>query len=44
MNLSPEHDDCVDVAAAIRRPVKQVWAAALAAAQALTEDDDGVGR
>ena len=44
MNVSPEHDDCVAVAAAIRRPVKQVWAAAFAAAQAFTPGDDGVGR
>ena len=32
--LAPEHDDCARVAAALGRPVKSVWAAALAAAEA----------
>lgn len=44
VNVAPEHDDCMEVAAATGRPVKQVWAAALAAAQAFTEADDGLGR
>jgi pyridinium-3,5-bisthiocarboxylic acid mononucleotide nickel chelatase len=44
VNVAPEHDDCVEVAAATGRPVKQVWAAALAASQAFTEADDGVDR
>ena len=44
VNVSPEHDDCAEIAAATRRPVKQVWAAALAAAQVFTEGDDGVTR
>ncbi len=35
MNVAPEHDDCARVAAATGRPVKQVWAEALAAAQEL---------
>ena len=42
VNVAPEHDDCMQVAAATGRPVKQVWAAALAAGQGLTEADDGV--
>jgi uncharacterized protein (TIGR00299 family) protein len=33
LNLAPEHDDCVTAAARIGRPVKDVWAAALAAAE-----------
>jgi pyridinium-3,5-bisthiocarboxylic acid mononucleotide nickel chelatase len=32
VNVAPEHDDCAAVAAKTGRPVKQVWAAALAAA------------
>lgn len=44
VNVSPEHDDCADVAAATGRSVKQVWAAAFAAAQVFTEGDDGVAR
>ncbi len=32
INVAPEHDDCAAVAAATGRPVKQVWAEALAAA------------
>jgi hypothetical protein len=35
VNVAPEHDDCARVAAATGRPVKQVWAEALAAAQEL---------
>ena len=34
VNVAPEHDDCADVASATGRPVKQVWVAALAAADA----------
>jgi len=34
VNVAPEHDDCADVAAATGRPVKQIWAEALAAATA----------
>lgn len=33
VNVAPEHDDCVAVAQATGRPVKSIWAAALAAAQ-----------
>jgi len=32
VNVAPEHDDCAGVAAATGRPVKQIWAEALAAA------------
>ena len=34
VNVAPEHDDCASVARETGRPVKQVWAAALAAADA----------
>ncbi|HET8526581.1 MAG TPA: nickel pincer cofactor biosynthesis protein LarC [Actinomycetota bacterium] len=34
VNVAPEHDDCAAVASQTGRPVKQVWAAALAAADA----------
>jgi len=34
VNVAPEHDDCASVAAAAGRPVKQIWAEALAAATA----------
>jgi uncharacterized protein (TIGR00299 family) protein len=34
VNVAPEHDDCATVASKTGRPVKQVWAAALAAADA----------
>ncbi len=40
VNVAPEHDDCARVAAATGRPVKHVWAAALAAAQSLIGGDD----
>jgi uncharacterized protein (TIGR00299 family) protein len=33
VNLAPEHDDCARAAEALGRPVKSVWAAALAAAE-----------
>ncbi len=35
VNVAPEHDDCARVSAATGRPVKQVWAEALALAQEL---------
>jgi hypothetical protein len=44
VNVAPEHDDCVAVAAETGRSVKQVWAAALAAAQTITASDDGLAR
>ena len=44
VNTAPEHDDCVEVAARTGRPVKQVWASALSAAQVVTEADDGLAR
>ena len=34
VNVAPEHDDCATVASKTGRPVKQVWVAALAAANA----------
>ncbi|MEP6758982.1 MAG: nickel pincer cofactor biosynthesis protein LarC [Actinomycetota bacterium] len=43
VNVAPEHDDCAQVAAASGRPVKQIWAEALAAATTtlhMTEDAD----
>jgi hypothetical protein len=33
VNLAPEHDDCAAVANATGRPIKSIWAAALAAAR-----------
>jgi uncharacterized protein (DUF111 family) len=33
VNLAPEHDDCAAVARRTGRPVKSVWAEALARAQ-----------
>jgi uncharacterized protein (TIGR00299 family) protein len=33
VNVAPEHDDCAEVARLTGRPVKSVWAAALAAAE-----------
>lgn len=49
LNVAPEHDDCAAVAAASGRPVKQIWAEALAAATAASAepeevDVDGVPR
>jgi hypothetical protein len=35
VNVAPEHDDCAALARSLGRPVKSVWAAALAAAQEL---------
>jgi uncharacterized protein (TIGR00299 family) protein len=37
VNVAPEHDDCAAVAAAVGRPVKQIWAEALTAAIATVE-------
>ncbi len=44
VNVAPEHDDCVEVAAATALPVKHVWAAALARAQAFVGGDDADAR
>ena len=35
VNLAPEHDDCAAIANATGRPIKSIWAAALAAARDL---------
>jgi hypothetical protein len=43
VNVAPEHDDCAAAAAATGRPVKQIWAEALAAATA-TRDVDAHAR
>jgi pyridinium-3,5-bisthiocarboxylic acid mononucleotide nickel chelatase len=40
VNVAPEHDDCAAVAAATGRPVKQIWAEALVAANAIREGSD----
>jgi uncharacterized protein (TIGR00299 family) protein len=40
VNVAPEHDDCAAVAAAIGRPVKQIWAEALAAATVTQDIED----
>ena len=45
VNVAPEHDDCARVAAATGRPVKQIWAEALAAATAtIPEGSDDLAR
>jgi len=44
VNVAPEHDDCAAVAASTGRPVKQIWAEALAAATANQERDDAHAR
>jgi uncharacterized protein (TIGR00299 family) protein len=45
VNVAPEHDDCAQVAAATGRPVKQIWAEALAAATAtIPEGSDDLAR
>jgi uncharacterized protein (DUF111 family) len=48
LNIAPEHDDCAAVAAQLGRPVKQVWAEALAAAvadvRAAREEHDALPR
>jgi uncharacterized protein (DUF111 family) len=33
VNVAPEHDDCAELARATGRPVKSIWAEALARAQ-----------
>jgi uncharacterized protein (TIGR00299 family) protein len=44
VNVAPEHDDCAAVAAASGRPVKQIWAEALAAAtEQIREVRDAAG-
>jgi len=43
VNVAPEHDDCAAVAAVTGRPVKQIWAEALAAATT-TRDLDAHAR
>jgi pyridinium-3,5-bisthiocarboxylic acid mononucleotide nickel chelatase len=40
VNVAPEHDDCAVVATATGRPVKQIWAEAMAAATSATEERD----
>jgi uncharacterized protein (TIGR00299 family) protein len=40
VNVAPEHDDCASVAAETHRPVKEVWALALAAASSALEERD----
>jgi len=40
VNVAPEHDDCVAVATATGRPVKQIWAEAMAAATATPAEAD----
>jgi uncharacterized protein (DUF111 family) len=40
VNVAPEHDDCVAVAAATGRPIKQIWAEAMAAAIAIPAETD----
>jgi uncharacterized protein (TIGR00299 family) protein len=42
VGAAPEHDDCAAVARRTGRPVRAVWAAALAAAEAQTGDRSGV--
>jgi uncharacterized protein (TIGR00299 family) protein len=44
VNVAPEHDDCAAVAAAIGRPVKQIWAEALAAATVTQDIEDAHAR
>ena len=43
VNVAPEHDDCAAVAAASGRPVKQIWAEALAAATAASAELEEAG-
>ena len=44
VNVAPEHDDCVAVAAASGRPVKQIWAEAMAAATSTPAEADDLAR
>jgi pyridinium-3,5-bisthiocarboxylic acid mononucleotide nickel chelatase len=41
VNAAPEHDDCASVAAELGRPVKEIWASALAAASRWIGTDAG---
>jgi uncharacterized protein (DUF111 family) len=41
VNAAPEHDDCLAVARRTGRPVKAVWAEAMAAAAEAYEPDPG---
>lgn len=43
INIAPEHDDCSLVADATGRPVKQIWAEALAAAVSAARAEAGEG-
>jgi uncharacterized protein (TIGR00299 family) protein len=44
VNVAPEHDDCAVAAAATGRPVKQIWAEALAAATVTQDIEDAHAR
>jgi len=44
VNVAPEHDDCVAVATATGRPVKQIWAEAMAAATTTPSEADDLAR
>jgi len=44
VNVAPEHDDCAAVAAETGRPVKQIWAEALAAATTRQDVEDAHAR
>ena len=44
VNVAPEHDDCAAVAAATGRPVKQIWAEALAVATTRQDVQDAHAR
>jgi pyridinium-3,5-bisthiocarboxylic acid mononucleotide nickel chelatase len=44
VNVAPEHDDCAVVAATTGRPVKQIWAEALAAATVTQDIEDAHAR
>jgi uncharacterized protein (TIGR00299 family) protein len=41
VNVAPEHDDCASVATELGRPVKEIWASALAAASRWIGTDAG---
>ncbi|HEY6566330.1 MAG TPA: nickel pincer cofactor biosynthesis protein LarC [Actinomycetota bacterium] len=44
VNVAPEHDDCATVASLTGRPAKQIWAAALAAAEpVIMHEVEGTG-
>lgn len=44
VNVAPEHDDCVAAAEASGRPVKQIWAEAMAAGMSLPAEADDRAR